>query len=69
MRNLLHITDDLGQRIRSARNGMPQTMAAKELGVSLRTWQAWEAGRAFPQWRHRERLSNWLEDREEENAA
>lgn len=48
----------LAQQIRSARDRdrLTQVEAAKLLGVSLRTLQEWEAGRAFPQPRHRRKL-------------
>ncbi len=42
--------------------------AAAELGVSARTFQDWEYGRALPQKRYRARLADWLDAREP-NAA
>ena len=50
-------------------HGITQVAAAKQIGVSLRTFQAWEQGTAFPQPRYRERLSNWLAARERLEAA
>lgn len=66
MSNLAHLTTDLGQRIKVAREaaGIPQSVAAKRLRVSLRTLQAWEAGTAFPQLRHRQRLASFIEKHE-----
>lgn len=65
------LTQDLAQRIKAAREaaGLPQTELAKRLKVSLRTLQCWEAGAAFPQYRHRARLAAWLEKHERQVAA
>lgn len=66
------VLTDLPLRLRGARGDLSQTVAAKQLKISVRTFQAWEAGTAFPQPRHRERLTRWLTKREallEEVAA
>lgn len=55
---------DLPLRLRVARGDLSQAVAAKQLKISVRTFQAWEAGTAFPQPRHRDRLGRWLVKRE-----
>ena len=45
---------------------LTQIEAAAELRVSLRTFQAWESGRTFPQPSHRRVIASWLID---EDAA
>ena len=41
---------------------MSQEQAAREIGVSVRTVQSWEAGSAFPQARHRDAINEFLKD-------
>lgn len=67
MTNILHIASTFAERLRAARAsaGWSQVTAAKRLRVSIRTYQAWEAGDAFPQIRHRKRISDFLERHEE----
>lgn len=40
--------------------GWTQPQAARFVGVSLRTWQDWEAGNAFPQKRHRPAVDGFM---------
>lgn len=62
--SILSLTE-LATQIRTARGTeLSQVDAAKQLRVSERTFQAWEAGTAFPQTRHRARLAKWLEKRQ-----
>lgn len=55
---------DLADRLRIAREKrfLTQEQMAAELGVSARTYQEWESGRAFPQVRHRQKLADLLEE-------
>lgn len=55
---------DFAKRIRSEREKrfLTQTQMAAQLGVSFRTYQEWEAGRAFPQIRHRQKVAQLLEE-------
>lgn len=69
MANSNPLITELSSRLPAARGDIPQTLAAKQLRISLRTLQAWEAGTAFPQPRHRERLLRWLTKRERTVAA
>lgn len=57
-----HLTEDLALKIRQSRERryLSQRSAAAELGVSVRTLQEWESGRAFPQIRHREKVAAFL---------
>lgn len=66
MSSPVDILADLAARLREIRNGrnLSQIEAAKILGVSARTLQAWEAGEAFPQPRHRRQLADFLRDEE-----
>lgn len=56
------IGENVGEKIKGHREGLGLTQkeAADALGVSLRTWQAWEAGTAFPQPRFRRALDAFL---------
>lgn len=64
MSSLLSLTDDLAAHLREERQrrDLTQPEAAEQVGVSLRTWQGWESGEAFPQARHRRALRSWLAD-------
>lgn len=66
------LIDELAQRIRDARAKalLSQAEAAAELGVSVRTWQGWEAG-TMPWPRHRRALAAWFArvDGDEEKVA
>src|SRR6266511_5969166 len=48
----------VGQRITALRKRKhwTQPQAAEHIGVSLRGYQAWEAGRSLPRWRNLDRL-------------
>jgi transcriptional regulator with XRE-family HTH domain len=53
----------IAQRIRGlreARGNPPQPIVAAKVGVSLRTYQNWEAGDAKPEYRNLERLSDYF---------
>lgn len=58
------LTEDLANRLRHVREGrfLTQEQMAREVGVSLRTYQEWESSRSFPQVRHRSRLAALLEE-------
>lgn len=58
------LTQDLGAKIRKARESafLTQEQAALKLGVSVRTFQAWESGQVFPQMRHRAIVAAFLEE-------
>jgi len=58
------LTDDLSSRLREIREDrfLTQEQMARDLGVSLRTYQEWESGRSFPQIRHRSRLADLLKE-------
>lgn len=58
------LTDDLANRLRMVRERryLTQEQMAGELSVSLRTYQEWEAGRSFPQVRHRSRVAALLKE-------
>lgn len=53
---------EIGARIsalRKDRGGMPQEIVAQKLGVSNRSYQAWEAGDTKPSWRNLEKLAKF----------
>lgn len=53
---------DLAERLKTARGKQTQAQIAKQLGVSVRTYQDWEYGRAFPQTRHRDKVAALLKE-------
>lgn len=72
MTALNDLTGSFAARIKNVReNGAKQTQAeaAVEVGVSPRTWQAWESGDSFPWPRHRRALDTWLARHEAKAAA
>lgn len=58
------LTDDLAAQLREVRGRrfLNQEQMAKQLKVSLRTYQEWESGRSFPQVRHRSRVAALLKE-------
>lgn len=56
------LTDHLAEKIRDRRDelNLTQKEAAKRLGVSDRTIQNWEAGKAFPRPKHRRAIDDFL---------
>lgn len=42
--------EQIGQRIKELRGGIPQPRIAEQVGVTLRAYQAWEAGDSGPAW-------------------
>ena len=66
MGSLSNIQEELAARLKAARDAIPATQAevAKALGCSLRSYQEYEAGRAFPRPATRRRIAVWLEENE-----
>lgn len=62
MSSLPTISDDLAAAIREKRAVLmlSQREASERIGVSERTLQTWEAGRAFPQPKHRRAIAAFL---------
>lgn len=60
--NLSGFEQELARQIKAQRAYLvlSQEEAAFTIGVSLRTFQGWEAGRSFPQPRHRRALEKFL---------
>lgn len=72
MTELSHLNVSLAARIKTVRekgSKQSQAEAAAEVGVSGRTWQAWEAGVSFPWPRHRRALDDWFSQHEAKVAA
>lgn len=64
MSSLSDITENLASRIRARREqlALSQKEAAEQLGVSLRSFQNWEAGKGVPWPKHRRALDRFLRE-------
>lgn len=56
--------EQLAGRLRQARRGMSQQLAARQLRVSHRSYSDWERGLSYPRYANLLRIEKWLARRQ-----